>query len=80
MTALPESEAYGKRRVLITGGFGFLGSKLGLALLVGGAKVQILSRSWPPRSGGLTKLSDNVTLFKGDLRDEAIVENAGVAR
>ena len=54
---------YAGRRVLVTGGTGFLGSNLVSALRAAGADVRTLSRSKPAD-------------FQGDLRDRPLVEAA----
>jgi UDP-glucose 4-epimerase len=56
---------YAGRRVLITGGTGFIGLNLATALREAGAEVRTLSRS----GGGNSH-------FRGDLRDQALVEKA----
>ena len=71
------SSQYAGRRVLITGGTGFLGQNLAAALREAGAAVRTLSRSNPPDfpspSGGG---QGGGVHFRGDLRDRAIVEKA----
>jgi UDP-glucose 4-epimerase len=61
---------YTGRRVLITGGTGFIGLNLGLALREAGAEVRTLSRGVAPSPGGGSQH------FQGDLRDRALVEKA----
>jgi UDP-glucose 4-epimerase len=71
------AKAYEGRVVLVTGGFGFIGSNLVLRLIHLGAKVRVLARSWPPLSEGTEEYEvPNVRLFKGDIRDEAVVHEA----
>jgi UDP-glucose 4-epimerase len=65
--------AYSKRRVLVTGGLGFMGFNLVRALEAAGAQVSVLSHSWPPEHE--TALGD-LTFFKGDIRDPAVTDQA----
>lgn len=62
---MKEANPYAGRRVLVTGGTGFLGLNLVAALREGGADVRTLSRG-----GG------EGAHFQGDLRDRALVEKA----
>ena len=65
------------RVALVTGGFGFIGSNLVLRLIKLGAEVRVLAHSWPPPSEGSDEYRHpNVQLFKGDIRDEAMVHEA----
>jgi UDP-glucose 4-epimerase len=69
--------AFRGRVALITGGFGFIGSNLVLRLIELGADVRVLARSWPPLSDGSGERElPYVRLFKGDIRDEAVVHEA----
>ncbi len=67
------------KSVLITGGAGFIGSRLAKACLNEGLKVRILD-SFSPQVHHTKRLSndlsDRVDLFHGDIRDRAIVQNA----
>ena len=77
---------YAGRRVLITGGTGFLGLNLGAALREAGAEVRTLSRSNPPSGphpalpqrgrGNDSAWREGDSHFRGDLRDRALVEQA----
>lgn len=69
-------EAYGQRDVLVTGGFGFMGSNLVPRLHDLGARVRILGRSWPSSSLESIERREGVRFFKGDIRDEPVVEEA----
>lgn len=60
---MKEAGPYAGRRVLVTGGTGFLGTNLVDALREAGADVRTLSRSRPAD-------------FQGDLRDGTLVESA----
>lgn len=65
-------DAYKNKRVLITGGLGFLGSNLALALL-GTAKEIILYDALMPMYGGnlfnIKNFKDGVTVIIADIRD-----------
>jgi nucleoside-diphosphate-sugar epimerase len=65
--------AYSKKRVLVTGGLGFMGFNLVRALEAAGASVSVLSHSWPPEHEAA--LAD-LTFFKGDIRDPAVTDQA----
>ena len=65
--------AYSKKRVLVTGGLGFIGFNLVRALESAGAEIGVLSHSWPPEHE--SALGD-VTFFKGDIRDPAVTDQA----
>ena len=65
--------AYSQRRVLVTGGLGFMGFNLVRALEAAGAHVSVLSHSWPPEHE--TALGD-ASFFKGDIRDPAVTDEA----
>ena len=65
-----------KRRVLVTGGSGFIGSALVKALLVSGASVRVLddnSRGSPRR---LTAIAKEIEFVAGDVRDPQAVDKA----
>ena len=67
--------AYAKKRVLVTGGLGFMGFNLVRALQAANAQLSVLSRSWPPRPESVEALG-GLTFFKGDIRDPALVDDA----
>lgn len=67
---------YAKRRVLVTGGLGFMGFNLVRALETANAHVSVLSRSWPPLPGNVESTLGGVTFFHGDIRDSAVVDEA----
>ena len=69
-------EAFAGRRVLVTGGLGFMGFNLVRALKAARARVNVLSRSWPPLPGTVESLLGGVAFFHGDIRDPAVVEEA----
>jgi UDP-glucose 4-epimerase len=68
-----EAEPYAGRRVLVTGGTGFLGLNLVGALRDAGAEVRTLSRTDSPGGG---QGGGSVQHFQGDLRDRNLVETA----
>jgi UDP-glucose 4-epimerase len=68
--------AYSEKRVLVTGGLGFMGFNLVRALQAANARLSVLSRSWPERPGSVESILSGVTFFKGDVRDAAVVDEA----
>ncbi len=75
MTQLDLS-AYSQKRVLVTGGLGFIGFNLVRALHAAQARVSVLNRSWPARPGSVESNLHGVAFFKGDIRDPIAVEEA----
>jgi nucleoside-diphosphate-sugar epimerase len=71
----PNLAAYSGKRVLVTGGLGFMGFNLVRTLQAADARLSVLSRSWP-QPGGLESNLGGVTFFKGDIRDAAVVDEA----
>lgn len=70
------TEIFAKKRVLITGGAGFIGSSLAHTLVGKGAKVIILDAMLPLYGGNMFNLKgiENKTEFvKGDIRDKELV-------
>ncbi len=64
--------AYAGRRVLITGGLGFIGSNLALALVEAGARVVLVDSLVPEYGGNLANvegLEDRLTVNISDVRD-----------
>lgn len=64
------------RRVLITGGLGFIGSNLAYRLVERGAEVTLLDALLPHLGGKRENVADiaaDVTVVEGDIRDEALV-------
>ena len=70
------ADAYAGRRVLITGGLGFIGSNIAHKLLPLGATVTLVD-SMAPLYGGnpanIAEVRDQVTVCIGDCRDEALM-------
>jgi UDP-glucose 4-epimerase len=73
-------DAYHRRRVLVTGGLGFIGLNLVAALKRAGAQVSILGHSWPVDAAGLRGLLDGVAFQEGDIRDQAAMTRAVTGR
>lgn len=64
------------RRVLITGGLGFIGSNLAIALVDRGADVAILDNLMPSYGGNrfnLSPVADRVRTVVGDVRDDGLL-------
>lgn len=65
------------KRVLITGGLGFVGSSLALRLLPLGARVTILDNLTPNQGGNefnIETIKDEITINYADIRDQLAVE------
>ncbi len=70
---------YRNRKVLITGGLGFLGSNLAIDLAAKGAEITILDSLHHWYGGNhfnIEPISDRVRLIPGDLRDVELVREA----
>lgn len=71
MSYQPKTNYYNKKRVLITGGAGFIGSNLAIALVKAGAQVTIIDSMIEDYGGNLFNLKsikDKITLNIADLR------------
>lgn len=68
--------SYAQKRVLVTGGLGFMGFNLVRALQQTDARLSVLSRSWPPLPGSVESTLGGVSFFHGDIRDPAVVDEA----
>lgn len=65
-----------KKKVLITGGAGFIGSSIARALQHLGAKITVVDALLPLYGGNLfnlTDIKDKITFVKGDIRDEKLM-------
>ncbi len=56
------------RRVLLTGGAGFIGSNLVKALLKRGHQVRVLDNNFRQRGASLKEVADSIELIEGDVR------------
>ena len=66
------------KKVLITGGAGFLGSSLAQVLVLLGAEITILDAMLPLYGGNLFNLEsikEKIQFIKGDIRDEKLVQS-----
>jgi UDP-N-acetylglucosamine/UDP-N-acetyl-alpha-D-glucosaminouronate 4-epimerase len=61
---------------LVTGGAGFIGSNLARALVTRGERVKVLDNFSTGREVNLKDLEKDVAMFRGDVRDAALVERA----
>ena len=69
----PDREAFRGRRVLVTGGLGFVGSNLSAKLIALGAKVTIVDNMMPRLGGNLFNVKDIVDRIQinfSDVRDD----------
>ena len=64
------------KKVLVTGGAGFIGSHLVDALLSNGCQVVVLDNLSTGRLSNLEHLKDNITFYKGDIRDREALDTA----
>ena len=64
------------RRVLVTGGAGFIGSNLVRALLERGDSVRVLDNFSTGRRGNLDNVADDLEIVEGELRSYERVHNA----
>lgn len=69
--------AFNNKRVLITGGAGFIGSSLAKELVERGAQVTVVDAMLPLYGGNLFNLEEirgDIEFIHGDIRDEALME------
>ncbi len=69
-------EGYSGRRVLITGGLGFIGSNIAQRLVPYGAKVTIVDSLAPIYGGNpanVEEIRDRISICIGDFRDESLM-------
>jgi len=64
------------KKVLVTGGAGFIGSHLVDALVSSGCKVTVLDDLSTGRLSNIEHLKDNITFYKGDIRDRETLDTA----
>lgn len=72
------SKAFQGKRVLITGGLGFIGSNLAHALVAAGADVTILDALMAVYGGNrfnIEGIEDRVRVIAGDIRDEQLMND-----
>jgi UDP-glucose 4-epimerase len=70
---MSQAPDFASKRVLITGGLGFIGSNLAIRLVQGGAKVTLLDAMIPGHGGNLFNIEpvkDEVAVNFSDIRDE----------
>lgn len=70
------ADSFRGKRVLITGGAGFIGSNLAIALVSAGARVTVLDNLSPQQGGNLFNLKpieNDIDIDFSDIRDEAAV-------
>ncbi len=65
-----------KKRILVTGGTGFIGSALVKALVNNGESVRVLDNQSRGSMRRLDGLKDKFEMIKGDIRDPKVVERA----
>ena len=65
-----------KRRYLVTGGAGFIGSHIAERLVKGGHSVRILDNFVAGKEENLTTFRDGIELIRGDIRDAKVVSEA----
>lgn len=70
------SPFYSGRRVLVTGGLGFMGLNLIDRLLRSGATVRVLNHAGPTSAGLMRSALDRVDCLNGDIRDPIAVHQA----
>jgi nucleoside-diphosphate-sugar epimerase len=64
------------RRILVTGGSGFIGSALVKALVSGGNRVRVLDDNSRGRPRRLKDIAGDIEFFQGDIRDADAVSRA----
>jgi len=64
------------KKALVTGGAGFIGSHLVDALVSSGCRVTVLDDLSTGRLSNLEHSKDNITFYKGDIRDREVLDTA----
>ena len=62
--------------VLVTGGTGFIGSNLVVALVKSGAKVRVFDNNIRGKSENLDSVRDQIEMIEGDIRNLSDVQKA----
>ncbi|MGQ9781857.1 MAG: SDR family NAD(P)-dependent oxidoreductase [Nitrososphaeria archaeon] len=63
-------------QILVTGGAGFIGSHLTEKLAERGYRITVLDNMMTGKVQNLSKVLDRIKLVKGDIRDNAVIEEA----
>jgi len=77
----PKRNRYQGKKILVTGGLGFIGSQLSIQLIREGASVTILDASLPdhganPFNVHTIKTESNLTIIAGSILDESLLRRA----
>ena len=64
------------KKVLVTGGAGFIGSHLSTALVAEGCAVIVLDNLSSGRLSNLDEIKDHISFLQGDIRDQETVKKA----
>ena len=75
-TGLRVNEYFANRRILVTGGTGFIGSAAVRALAKAGARVRVIDNDSRGSRRRLADLASEIELVIGDIREPAAVEHA----
>lgn len=75
---MSDGEVWAGRRVLVTGGLGFIGSSVTVRLAEAGARVTVLDALLPAYGGNrynVEPVVDRIRVVEGDVRNRALVES-----